>query len=177
LTYQAEATPGRHTIASYVDADLRSGKEQFPEVKRMVTAAKTKQGKKVSINTATNIYTQIINGCGVCIFGPDCMHYPIVDFLNAVTGWDMTADAYFKTGKRILNLRKAFTVREGVQAADSKLPPRAIGNPPLTDGPLKGVSVDVDSLEKDLFNLLGWDATTGGPTSETLKEMELDGLF
>ena len=177
LMYQIEPTPGRHTTASYVDADLRSGKEQFPEVKRMVKAAKTKQGKKVSITTAPSIYTQIINGCGVCIFGPDTIHYPIVDFLNAVTGWDLTADDYFKTGKRILNLRKAFSVREGVRPADSKLPPRAVGTPPLTDGPLKGISVDVDSLEKDLHNLLGWDPGTGGPTSETLKEMELDGLF
>jgi aldehyde:ferredoxin oxidoreductase len=177
LTYQTEPTPGRHTIASYVDADLRSGKEQFPEVKRMVKAARTKQSKKVSITTATSIYTQIINGCGVCIFGPDTIHYPIVDFLNAVTGWNLTADEYFKTGKRILNLRKAFTVREGVRPVDSKLPPRAIGTPPLTVGPLKGISVDVDSLEKDLHNLLGWDPGTGGPTSETLKEMELDSLF
>ena len=177
LTYQIEPTPGRHTIASYVDADLRSGKEQFPEVKRMVKAAKTKQSKKVSITTATSIYTQIINGCGVCIFGPDTIHYPIVDFLNAVTGWDLTADDYFKTGKRILNLRKAFNIREGVTRADSKLPPRAVGIPPLTDGPLKGISVDVDSLGKDLYDLLGWDPGTGGPTSETLKEMELDGLF
>jgi aldehyde:ferredoxin oxidoreductase len=177
LSYQSEPTPGRHTIASYVDADLRSGKEQFPEVKRMVKAAKTKEGKKVSLNTATSIYTQIINGCGVCIFGPDTIHYPIVDFLNAVTGWDMTADEYFKIGKRILDLRKAFTVREGIRAADSKLPPRAIGNPPLTDGPLKNISVDIDSLEKELFNILGWDLVTGGPTSETIKEMELDDLF
>lgn len=177
LTYQIEPTPGRHTIASYVDADLRSGKEQFPEVKRMVKAAKTKQRKKVSITTATSIYTQIINGCGVCIFGPDTIHYPIVDFLNAVTGWDLTADDYFKTGKRILNLRKAFNIREGVTQADSKLPPRAVGIPPLTDGPLKGITVDIDSLRKDLYDLLGWDPGTGGPTPETLKEMELDGLL
>jgi len=74
-------------------------------------------------------------------------------------------------------LRKAFTVREGVRPAESKLPPRAVGTPQLTDGPLKGTTVDVDSLEKDLHNLLGWDPATGGPTSETLKEMELDGLF
>ena len=177
LTYQTEPTPGRHTIASYVDADLRSGKEQFPEIKRMLKAAKTKQGKKVSINTATCIYTQIINGCGVCIFGPDTIHYPIVDFLNAVTGWDLSADEYFKTGKRILHLRKAFSAREGVRPADSKLPPRAVGSPPLTDGPLKGITVDMDSLEKDLNDLLGWDPATGSPTAETLKEMELDDLF
>ena len=105
------------------------------------------------------------------------MHYPIVDFLNAVTGWDLTADEYFKTGKRILNLRKAFNIREGLRPADSKLPPRAVGSPPLNDGHLKGISVNVDALERDFHDLLGWDPVTGGPTSETLKEMELDGFF
>lgn len=177
LMYQFEPTPGRHTIASYVDSDLRSGKEQFPEVKRMVKAAKTKEAKKVNLNTATSIYAQLINGCGVCLMGPDTMHYSIVDFLNAVTGWDLTPDEYFKTGKRILNLRKAFTIREGVLPGDTKLPPRAIGKPPLTHGPLKDVSVDIETLGKELFNILGWDQNTGGPTSETLKEMELDNLF
>jgi aldehyde:ferredoxin oxidoreductase len=177
LMYQLEPTPGRHTIASYVDSDLRSGKKQFPEVKRMVKIAKTKETKKVSLTAATSIYTQLINGSGVCIFGPDTSDYPIVDFLNAVTGWDLAPDEYFKIGKRILNLRKAFSVREGVRPGDSKLPPRAIGTTPLTQGPLKDVTVDIETLGKELFNILGWDPNTGGPTSETLKEMELDNLF
>jgi hypothetical protein len=42
---------------------------------------------------------------------------------------------------------------------------------------LKGISVDVDALEKGLCSILGWDPSTGGPTTETLKEMELDSLF
>jgi aldehyde:ferredoxin oxidoreductase len=37
--------------------------------------------------------------------------------------------------------------------------------------------VDIENLGKELFNILGWDPITGGPTSETLKEMELDNLF
>lgn len=177
LSYQCEPTPGRHTIASYMDSALRSGKEQFPEINRMVKNAKTREAKEVYLNTATSIYSQLINTGGVCIFGPDTANYPMVDFLNAVTGWDLTPDEYYKTGKRILNMRKAFNAREGVRPSDSKLPPRAIGNPPLTQGPLKNISVDMEALEEELFKIMGWDLETGGPTSETLKEMELDDLF
>ena len=177
LSYQCEPTPGRHTIASYMDSALRSGKEQFPEINRMVKKAKTREAKEVYLNTATSIYSQLINACGVCIFGPDTANYPMVDFLNAVTGWDLTPDEYYKTGKRILNMRKAFNAREGVRPSDSKLPSRAIGNPPLTKGPLKNISVDIEALEKELFKIMGWDRDTGGPTSETLKEMKLDDLF
>ncbi|NQU64048.1 MAG: aldehyde ferredoxin oxidoreductase, partial [SAR324 cluster bacterium] len=148
LTYQCEPTPGRHTISSYMDSDLRSGKEQFPEINRSVKKARTKEAKKVYLNTATTIYTQLLNASGICIFGPDTAIYPLVDFLNAVTGWDLTSDEYYRTGKRILNLRKAFNVREGIRPSDSKLSPRAIGTPPLTQGPLKNVSVNIDALEK-----------------------------
>lgn len=177
LSYQCEPTPGRHTIASYTDSDLRSGKEQFPEIRRMAKKAKSKTSKKVYMNTATSIYVQLVNACGVCLFGPDTAKYPLVDFLNAVTGWDFAPDEYFKTGKRILNLRKAFNAREGIRPDDTKLPLRAIGTPPLTHGPLKNISVDIDSLEKELFSIMGWDPDTGGPTAETLREMELDQLF
>ncbi|MCP4752548.1 MAG: hypothetical protein GY866_16780 [Proteobacteria bacterium] len=177
LTYQCEPTPGRHTIASYMDSDLRSGKEQFPEIKRIMKKTKNKEAKKVYLNTATTIYTQIANASGVCIFGPDTADYPMVEFLNAVTGWDLPPDEYFAIGKRLLNMRKAFNVREGVRSGDSKLPPRAVGNPPLTQGPLKNVSVDIEALEKEFFEIMGWDREIGGPTAETLKEMNLDDLF
>jgi len=177
LTYQCEPTPGRHTIASFIDSDLRSGKEQFPEIRQRVKKARSKEAKKVYLNTATTIYTQLLNASGICIFGPDTATYPLVDFLNAVTGWDMTPDEYFHIGKRILNLRKAFNVREGLLPDDSKLSARAIGSPPLTLGPLKNITVDIDSLEKEFFGIMGWDPVTGGPTSEVLKEMELGDLF
>ncbi|MBW2678758.1 MAG: hypothetical protein JRD49_14500, partial [Deltaproteobacteria bacterium] len=160
--------------ASYVDTDLRSGKEQFPEVNRMAKNARGKDMKKLALNTATTIYVQLINTGGVCLFAPDMAIYPMVDFLNAVTGWNLSGDAYFKTGKRILNLRKAFNVREGIRPKDATLPHRALGRPPLTAGPLKGVTVNIEALEKEHYRLMDWDLEVGGPTPEVLKEMEID---
>jgi len=175
-SYQVDPTPGRHTVASYVDTDLRSGKEQFPEVKRMAKKSRDKNLKKLALNTGTTIYVQLINAGGVCLFAPDTAIYPMVDFLNSVTGWNLSGDAYFETGKRILNLRKAFNVREGVRPKDTTLPPRALGRPPLTAGPLKGITVDIETLEKEHYRLMGWDLEVGGPTPEVLKEMEIDHL-
>jgi aldehyde:ferredoxin oxidoreductase len=175
--YQCDPTPGRHTVTSYVDSDLRSGKEQFPEIKRMVEQASTEDLKRLRLTAATGIYTQLVGACGVCLFAPDIGAFPMVDFLNAVTGWKMSADEYFKTGKRILTLRKAFSAREGVRPKDTKLPPRAIGLPALRTGPLKGRAVDIDTLEKEYYATMGWDLAIGGPTPETLKEMEIDHLM
>ena len=177
ISYQCDPTPGRHTIASYQDTALRSGEKQFPEARRMAGRAKDKEDRMVHLNTATSYYAQIISASGICLFGPDTILFPTVEYLNAVTGWDLSADEYFKTGKRILCLRKAFNVREGLKPGDSRLHPRALGHPPQTKGPLKGMSVDIDALERQYFEIAGLDPATGGPTLETMRELEIDYLF
>lgn len=177
IAYQCEPTPGRHTIASYQDIDLRGGKKQFPEIRRLAKQAGDHVQKKVALHTATSIHAQLINCAGLCILGVDSMEYPLVPYLNAATGWDLSADDYFKAGRRILALRKAFNVREGLRPGDTTLHPRALGKPPLTKGPLKGRSVDMASLEKIHYRILGYDPTTGGPTPETLQALELGDLF
>jgi aldehyde:ferredoxin oxidoreductase len=177
LAYQCEPTPGRHTIASYQDIDLRSGKKLFPQVRQMAKQAKDKESKKVALHTATSIYAQLINCTGLCLLGVDSMDYPMVDYLNAVTGWDLSADDYFKTGRRIQALRKAFNIREGLKPGDTKLHHRGLGKPPQTVGPLKGKSVDIDALEAMYYRLLGFDPATGGPKPETLQELEIDELL
>ena len=177
IAYQCEPTPGRHTIASYQDADLRSGKKLFPEVQRIVKSADNKESKKIALHTAASIYAQLINCSGLCLLGVDSLDYPMVDYLNAVTGWDLPADEYFKTGRRIQALRKAFNLREGLRPGDAKLHPRALGSPPQTAGPLKGKTIDLDSLQAVYYRILGFDPATGGPTPETLRELEIDHLF
>jgi len=177
IAYQCEPTPGRHTVASFQDADLRSGKKLFPEVQRMVKQAGDKESKKIALHTATSIYAQLINCNGLCLLGVDSMDYPVVDYLNAVTGWDLSADEYFRTGRRIQALRKAFNIREGIRPEDTRLHKRGLGIPPQTAGPLKGKTIDIDLLASAYYRFLGFDPTTGGPTTETLKALEIDSMF
>lgn len=177
IAYQCEPTPGRHTIASYQEADLRSGIKLFPQVRQMVKQARDKDSKKVALLTATSIYAQLINCTGLCLLGVDSLDYPMIDYLNAATGWDLSADEYFKTGRRIQALRKAFNIREGLKPGDTKLHHRALGKPSQTAGPLKGKSVDIESLEAIYYRILGFDTATGGPTPQTLQELEIEELF
>jgi aldehyde:ferredoxin oxidoreductase len=174
VAFKCEPTPGRHTITSFQDIDLRSGKKLFPEVLRMEKAARGKEGKKIALLAATAIYEELISCNGLCLLGVDSMDYPMVDYLNAVTGWEMNADDYFKTGRRVKALRKAFNVREGLQHNDVTLHPRALGKPPQEAGPLKGRTVDVKPLEEKYYEMLGYDPLTGGPTTETRKELGID---
>ena len=38
----------------------------------------------------------------------------LLEFINAITGWDMTLDELLTVGERIGNLRQAFNIREGL---------------------------------------------------------------
>ena len=74
-------------------------------------------------------------------------------------------------------MRKAFNVREGLKQEDSKLADRAWGKMPLASGPHKGVTVDLDGLTQQFYDSVGWDLAVGGPTQQSLKELEIDTLF
>jgi len=171
IAYQCEPTPGRHTISCLLYANVYGVKKIFPEAKRMISRSKGKQAKEVALYTGMSYYMQVLNGCGICEFGAMSIRFPIVEYLNAVTGWDLSADEYLKIGERILNIRKAFNVREGITPEDQRLHDRAVGKPALTKGPLKGVTLDMDSLQKDFFDIVGWDPAMGGPTPEKMKEL------
>ena len=176
IAYQCEPTPGRHSISSYMYTDLFGAKKSFPRAKQMIAEAKGKISKKIQGYTAGSFYVQLVNSTGMCFFGAITSKLPLVDWLNAVTGWDLPADEYFKTGERILSLRKAFNVREGIKPDDHKLSDRALGKTPLQEGPLKGVAVDMEALEREFFDIVGWDPVTGGPTAEKMRALGIDSL-
>ncbi len=177
IAYQCEPTPGRHTISSYLYAHLYQTKKRLPGVKRLIRSASGKDGKKVALYTGTSLLMQLINGSGVCEFGIMCSNVPLIDYMNTVTGWKLSKDDYMQTAERILSVRKAFNVREGLKAEDSKLHPRAAGNPPLTGGPLKGKKVDMENLESQFFSMLDWDPVTGGPTKAKMAQLGIAELF
>jgi aldehyde:ferredoxin oxidoreductase len=176
ISYQCEPTPGRHTISCYLYGNLFSVKKMFPLARRMIRRAKGKTAKQVRLYAAGSIYTQLINTTGMCLIGAMTSSLPVVEYLNAVTGWGLSADDYFRTGERILSLRKAFTVREGITPGDQKICKRAAGIPPLSRGPLRRITLDMDGLQREFFDTVGWDQKSGGPTSEKQKELGIDKL-
>jgi aldehyde:ferredoxin oxidoreductase len=177
VVYQAEPTPGRHTIASLSYGDLMSLEEKFTwlgkpaMVSRNSERRKPNKGQFLATNTA---YTNAANGAGLCLFGliigggP-----PVFEWVNAATGWRKSNDEYLEIGHRILALRQAFSLREGIDPRGIRLPDRILGRPPLARGPLAGVTLDNEEMIEDYYRNLGWDTATGWPTREKLSELGL----
>jgi aldehyde:ferredoxin oxidoreductase len=99
----------------------------------------------------------------------------MVDIVNAITGWNTTVWELLKVAERMVTLARVFNVREGLGPEDDVLPSRFFT--PFSSGPLEGVAVDEDALEKAVhtyYGMMGWDAVSGVPTKFRLQELGVD---
>jgi len=117
---------------------------------------------------------EIFNSAGLCIFGGFCMPPDAaVRFIGAATGWDFKGEDVIQAGKRIMNMRYAFNLREGQKPNDeeNRLSRRCVGDPPLKEGPLKGVTLDCEKMAHAFLESMGWDEKTLLPTRKSLEEI------
>jgi aldehyde:ferredoxin oxidoreductase len=99
---------------------------------------------------------------------------PYARMVRAITGWDITVEELERVGERVINLERAFNVREGVRRAADSLPWRVM-HEPIPDGPSAGMFCPPDELGAMLdryYALRGWDAD-GVPTRERLASLGL----
>lgn len=177
--FVCDPTPGRHTAAAptaRIDGGSPAIIAPYPELQFRGYERYEYKSKGPASATAS-CYWQVGACAGVCLFPVIFFgNYPLLDFLNAVTGWDMDVTEALETGTRIQTLRQAFNLREGIEPREIKLPPRMAGVPPKSDGPLAGITIDIDTLASEYRKAMGWDPDTGDPTEATLRRLGLKEL-
>ena len=172
--FVCDPTPGRHTAAPMARVDGGPGQfAPYPELKIEEFDRYAYSGKGPISATASN-YLQVGASTGVCLmpmmfFG----NFPLVEFFNAVTGWDLDIKEVLSTGARIQTLRHCFNLREGIAPSDVKLPKRMAGQPPQEEGPVAGVTLDVGNLAREYRQAMGWDPDSGIPDKNTLEQLGL----
>jgi aldehyde:ferredoxin oxidoreductase len=172
-----DPTPGRHTAAPMARIDGGAGQfAPYPELKIEQFDRYTYTGKGPMSATASK-YLQVGSSAGICLmpmmfFG----NFPLVEFFNAVTGWDLDITEVLTAGARIQTLRHCFNLREGIRPSDIKLPERMAGNPPQEEGPVAGVTLDMDSLGREYRQAMGWDPDSGQPEGKALEKLGLTKL-
>ena len=164
LSYATSNRGGCHLRAYAVSFDVLGVPEKFDPL--------VVDRRKVELVKYQQDYFSVIDSITVCKFNTFATdHTDYVELLNAVTGWDLTADELLETGERIYNVERLYAVREGHGYKDY-LPKRLVEEP-LPDGPAKGKTAK-EALEKYLplyYELRGWEE--GKPKPETLKRLGL----
>ncbi len=118
----------------------------------------------------------VLSAAGYCMHGTIAMpdsDIKLLNYLNAVTGWDLTMEEMLETGERIANIRHAFNLREGNNPLQRYVHPRIFGNPPQKEGPLAGISCNIDAQQYWNLGALDWDMTTTKPSRKKLKALGL----
>jgi aldehyde:ferredoxin oxidoreductase len=131
--------------------------------------------KKVRAFFETQKVWSFYNSVGMCDFVGAPLNImeltPLVDYVNSVTGWNMSLYEAMKVGERNNTLARVFNNREGFGPSDDILPDRlheGIGN-----GVLKGSKVGREEFmaaRQTYYEMAGW-GTDGKPTPTKLAEL------
>ena len=165
-TYLLDATPGRHTQGGSAYGRLKGVEVPVPPRKQY-------QGKAEAQRFLGNLF-HVVNAAGLCTFGVMCLDVNSVPrFLSAVTGWEIDMKECQQTGERIGTLRHLFNLREGVNPLAYSVPGRMVGRPPLGDGPLAGITIELETMVREYLELMGWDPQTALPRRERVEALGL----
>ncbi|MDI6820028.1 MAG: aldehyde ferredoxin oxidoreductase family protein [Candidatus Hodarchaeaceae archaeon] len=127
-------------------------------------------GKARWVKTFQDLFA-VCDSAVVCKFLTFAFGAPeIAELLNAIAGWNWSADDLLKAGERIYNLERLFINREGFGREHDTLPSRLLKEP-MPEGPAKGHVVKLDAMLDEYYKLRGWK--DGRPTPEKLKELGL----
>jgi aldehyde:ferredoxin oxidoreductase len=168
-TYLLDATPGRHT---------QGGGWPPPGIK--VRGTKMKYIYEGQAEDFYKLMTSmhVVNSAGLCMFGHFAYHIDLLPKqLTAATGWDYTLDDIWDTGMRIATMRHVFNLREGHNPLMRNVPGRMVGDPPLQEGKLKGITIDYDRMRRELLEYVGWHPQTTIPSEESLRKLEMEFLL
>ena len=168
LAYGTSSIGAHHKDAWIITWEIKAGRENYDEAK-----------------VDHLIKTQLLRGGAfealtVCRFPHGSLGFELEwyhKYLQASTGHDFSMDKLNQISDRILNLIRAFWVREygDKWTRDLDIPPMRWFKEPLTEGPLKGSMLDLEKYNTMLdsyYQKRGWNKN-GVPTKATLERLGL----
>jgi aldehyde:ferredoxin oxidoreductase len=101
--------------------------------------------------------------------------FEMTEMLRAATGWETSSHEIMRIGERRIHLMRWYNLREGLTAADDRLPDRFYVEP-IAAGPRQGDVIDRTAFEQAVttfYAMMGWDGQ-GRPTPSTLYDHGLE---
>jgi aldehyde:ferredoxin oxidoreductase len=120
----------------------------------------------------------VVNAAGLCLHintAVDGAKYA-AEFMAVITGWERSTEDILKCGDRIGVMRHVFTLREGDNPLKRKVHGRIIGRPPFKEGPLAGVTADLEAQVYWNLGAMDWDRETTKPSKQKLLELGLNDI-
>jgi aldehyde:ferredoxin oxidoreductase len=130
------------------------------------------EGKGI-MTAITQDYFGLFNSLKLCHFiASSVAPSEIVNWLNLVTGWDMTLEEFLQAGERASNLKRMYNLRFGLTRKDDTLPSR-ITTEPFKDGGSEGYLPQLGPMLAEYYEHRGW-SKDGIPLAAKLEELGLE---
>jgi aldehyde:ferredoxin oxidoreductase len=178
--YSLEPAPGRHTVGAqlyYEMFQLWKTVKGLPRPKPLYFKARKyiADAEKAAMAAACSKYMNFANSVGLCLFGMNigARRVPSFAWLNAATGWSRTPEQCMEIGRRIQTLKQAFNIRQGIDPLSVKVQDRMLGRPSMKEGANRGRTMDFEKMRSDYWHQFGWDARTGRPDDEAIRQLSL----
>jgi aldehyde:ferredoxin oxidoreductase len=128
---------------------------------------------KVALTRAEFLRNTICDTLVCCIFVP-WTATRLAAIVQAVTDWEITVLELGQVAERIGTMRRLYNLREGITAAEDRLPDRFFTG--TRRGALKDTPIDREAMQTAIHNWyssMGWDRETGVPESWKLDALGL----
>lgn len=122
------------------------------------------------------IVSSVIDSLGICkvpalsIIGDYSLEME-ARLIRVISGLDISSDALFFIGERIVHMEKIFNLRRGSSPGDDNLPELFLQSP-IKKGPMRGRKVNLEPMIQEFYQCMGWDES-GKPTEIILQKFDL----
>jgi aldehyde:ferredoxin oxidoreductase len=138
--------------------------------------------EKVRFMAYTQIFYSLLDSLELCqfVWGPAWTLYgptETVNFVQAVTGWNVSLYELMKVGERRMNMMRVFNAREGFDRKYDVLPKKFF-KPLKGNGPSAGFAFNPQEFKESLdtyYQLVGW-TDKGIPTRAKMVDLGIDWL-
>jgi len=140
--------------------------------------AETIEKRDVIVRYHEDIYAAL-DALGLCAFTATCAYTlrarHLAELFSQATGIETNEEEIMTAGARIVELERAFNLREGRDRQRDMIPWRIL-NDPVASGPNQGMTTSQEELDRMLDSYYAgrdWDVATGRPTRRSLTALGL----
>jgi len=153
--------------------DPARGLEMFGVPEATMRLADKGKGKLVSYFEDWNAVIDALEPCKNIMQNMEILTFDRASqVIEATTGLRISPAEVRRVGERIVNIERAFNVREGIRRRDDSLP-RRFREETLKEGASKGTVFDQEPMLDEYYTEREWDLSTGIPTRDVLVRLNL----
>jgi aldehyde:ferredoxin oxidoreductase len=153
--------------------DPEKGLEMFGIAEATLRLANKGKGRLISYFEDWNAVIDALEPCKNIMQNMEILTFNrSSQLIEAVTGLSLTPAEVRLVGERIVNIERAFNVREGIRRKDDTLPKR-FREETLKEGASSGTVFDQEPLLDEYYAERGWDPDTGIPLQGTMTRLGL----